>query len=114
MPLTIVLSVGFDPALLMTRVLVLQSAGYLVEQASSVTKAIDLFQAGDFDLVLLCHSVPRKDRVVPGRSVERCRRRRFVPSLPRDTRYEDASRASQRHEHRGSLARPTHLRRGVS
>jgi DNA-binding response OmpR family regulator len=62
MPLTIVLSVGFDPALLMTRVLVLQSAGYLVEQASSVTKAIDLFQAGDFNLVLLCHSVPRKDR----------------------------------------------------
>ena len=62
MSLTIVLSVGFDPSLLMTRGLVLESAGYLVEPASSVTEALELFQSGDFDLLLLCHSVPRKDR----------------------------------------------------
>jgi CheY-like chemotaxis protein len=62
MPLTIVLSVGFDLSLLRARGLVLESAGYLVESASTVKGAADRFQSGDFDLVLLCHSVPRKDR----------------------------------------------------
>jgi CheY-like chemotaxis protein len=62
MPLTIVLSVGLDLSLLRARGLVLESAGYLVESASTVKGAADRFQSGDFDLVLLCHSVPRKDR----------------------------------------------------
>jgi CheY-like chemotaxis protein len=62
MPLTIVLSVGFDLTLLRARGLVLESAGYLVESASTLKGAADRFQSGDFDLVLLCHSVPRKDR----------------------------------------------------
>jgi CheY-like chemotaxis protein len=62
MPQTIVLAVGTDPSLLKTRNLVLQSAGYMVESASSVKEAVDRFQSGDFDLVLLCHSVPKKDR----------------------------------------------------
>ena len=62
MPLIIVLSVGFDPSLLRARGLVLESAGYLVESASTVKEAADRFQSGDFDLLLLCHSVPRKDR----------------------------------------------------
>jgi CheY-like chemotaxis protein len=62
MQLTIVLAVGTDPSLLKTRSLVLQSAGYMVESASSLKEAVDRFQSGDFALVLLCHSVPRKDR----------------------------------------------------
>src|ERR1700722_8094932 len=62
MPLTIVLCVGFDLSLLRARGLVLESAGYLVESASTLKGAADRFQSGDFDLVLLCHSVPRKDR----------------------------------------------------
>ena len=62
MSLTIVLSIGFDPSLLETRSLVLQSAGYMVESASSLKEAVNRFQSGDFDLVLLCRSVPRKDR----------------------------------------------------
>jgi CheY-like chemotaxis protein len=62
MPLTIVLSVGLDLSLLRARGLVLESAGYLVESASTAKGAADRFQSGDFDLVLLCHSVPRKDR----------------------------------------------------
>jgi DNA-binding response OmpR family regulator len=62
MPQTIVLAVGTDPSLLKTRSLVLQSAGYVVESALSVKEAADRFQSGDFDLVLLCHSVARKDR----------------------------------------------------
>jgi CheY-like chemotaxis protein len=62
MPLRVVLAVGFDQSLLRLRTLVLQCAGYHVESASSLKEAVDRFQSGDFDLVLLCHSVPRKDR----------------------------------------------------
>ena len=62
MRLAVVLAVGFDSSLMRTRSLVLQSAGYIVESASSLREAVDRFQTGDFDLVLLCHSVPMKDR----------------------------------------------------
>src|SRR5580704_13088927 len=58
----VVLAVGFDLSLMRTRTLVLRSAGYIVETASTLKEAVDRFQAGDFDLVLLCHSIPMKDR----------------------------------------------------
>jgi CheY-like chemotaxis protein len=62
MQIAVVLAVGFDWSLMKTRSLVLQSAGYIVESASSLKEAANRFQAGDFDLVLLCHSIPMKDR----------------------------------------------------
>ena len=62
MQIVVVLAVGFDSSLMKTRSLVLQSAGYIVESASSLKEAVARFQAGDFDLVLLCHSIPMKDR----------------------------------------------------
>lgn len=62
MALTAVLSVGLDPGLLRARNLVLQSAGYIVVSAYSVREAVDQFQAGDFDLVLLCQTIPAKER----------------------------------------------------
>jgi CheY-like chemotaxis protein len=62
MQIAVILTVGFDLSLMRTRSLVLQSAGYIVESASSLKEAVDLFLAGDFDLVLLCNSIPTKDR----------------------------------------------------
>ena len=62
MQIAVVLAVGFDSSLMRTRSLVLQSAGYIVESASSLEDAAARFQAGDFDLVLLCHSIPTKDK----------------------------------------------------
>jgi CheY-like chemotaxis protein len=59
MQIAVVLAVGFDSSLMRTRSLVLQSEGYIVESASSLKEAVD---RGDFDLVLLCHSIPMKDR----------------------------------------------------
>ena len=59
---TLVLSVGFNRMLLEPRNQVLRSAGYLVVAAYSLRAAVDYFRAGDFDLVVLCHSVPQKDR----------------------------------------------------
>ena len=61
MALTVVLSVGLDSELLGSRSLVLQSAGYIVVSAYSIKEAVDRFQEGDFDLVLLCHSIPSKE-----------------------------------------------------
>jgi CheY-like chemotaxis protein len=62
MPLTLILSVGLDPELLDSRNRILQSSGYTVVSAYSIKEAVDRFQAGDFDLVLLCQSVPAKER----------------------------------------------------
>ena len=59
---TLVLSVGFDRMLLEPRNQVLRSAGYLVVAAYSLRAAVDYFRAGDFDLVVLCHSVPQNER----------------------------------------------------
>src|SRR5580658_7464926 len=58
----IVLAIGFDLSLMTIRDLVLQSAGCAVVEAFSLEEAVDHFQSGDFDLVLLCHSVPAGDR----------------------------------------------------
>jgi DNA-binding response OmpR family regulator len=59
---TLVLSVSADPMILNTRNLILQSAGYFVVSVVSVTEAVFLFQDGDIDLVILCHSLPQQDR----------------------------------------------------
>lgn len=62
MPLTLVLSVGMDSALLGVRKLLLQSAGYTVVSAVSISAAVERFLASDFDLVILCYSIPARDR----------------------------------------------------
>jgi DNA-binding response OmpR family regulator len=48
--------------LLETRSQVLQAAGYTVISELSLKKAVARFREGDFDLVLLCHLIPGKDR----------------------------------------------------
>ena len=62
MPHTLVLAVGRDSVLLETRSQVLQAAGYTVIPERSLKKAVARFRDGDFDLVLLCHSIPAQDR----------------------------------------------------
>ena len=62
MPHTLVLAVGRDPVLLETRSQVLQAAGYTVIPERSLKKALAMFREGDFDLVLLCHSIPAQER----------------------------------------------------
>lgn len=59
---TLVLSVGLDPLTLYSREAVLRSAGYIVVSALSIKDAFHLFQNGDFDLIVLCHTVPVRDR----------------------------------------------------
>jgi DNA-binding NtrC family response regulator len=58
----VTLSVGRDPLLLQTRGQVLLSDGYTVSSTLSVDQALQQFVTGDFDLVILCHSIPLRER----------------------------------------------------
>lgn len=62
MPHFVALAVGRDPLLLETRSQVLRSDGYTVVTALSSNEALQQFRSGDFDLVILCHSIPILER----------------------------------------------------
>lgn len=62
MALTLVLSVGLNPELLCSRNQMLEDAGYTVVRAFTLKAAIDCFQILDFDLILLCHSIPTTEK----------------------------------------------------
>ena len=58
----VALTVGRDPLLLETRSQVLRSAGYTVVSELSIEKAFKDFRTGDFDIVILCHSISVRNR----------------------------------------------------
>jgi DNA-binding response OmpR family regulator len=69
MPLTVVLNVGKDFRLLEVRSLILRAAGYVVKTAVCSREAVEQFQAGDFDIVILCHSLTAEDIACLTRSI---------------------------------------------
>ena len=62
MQIILVLAVGLDWHLLESQRAAWKSAGYFVISTASVKDAIDHFQNGDFDLLLLGHSIPAEAR----------------------------------------------------
>lgn len=62
MQISFVLAVGLDWYLLESHRAAWNSGGYFVISTASVKSAIDHFEAGDFDLVLLGHSIPAEAR----------------------------------------------------
>jgi len=62
MPLTVVLAVGLDSSLLAGQSSVWQSAGFIVTSTGSIREANAQIRDGDFDLVLLGHSIPTESR----------------------------------------------------
>ncbi len=62
MPVTVVLAVGLDSWLLEDHRAAWRSAGYYVISTASIKEGINHFKAGDFDLVLLGHSIPAEAR----------------------------------------------------
>jgi len=62
MPRFLVLNVSSDVLLLEIRGRVLSSAGYIVVNQCSTTDATSVFLSGDFDVVILCYSIPSPDR----------------------------------------------------
>jgi hypothetical protein len=62
MQLTVVLAVCLDFSILATPSSVWESGGYIVTSVGSIREAIERFKAGDFDLVLLGHSISAENR----------------------------------------------------
>jgi CheY-like chemotaxis protein len=62
MSLRAILSVGEDRILLETRHIFLRAAGYIVVSTRSLKEAIEYSLGGDFDVVILCHSIASKNR----------------------------------------------------
>ena len=57
-----ILSVGNDSTLMASRTLILRGAGYFVEEAYTVDKAINLVEADSIDAMLICHTIPQDDQ----------------------------------------------------
>ena len=57
MSLKVILAVAVDSWLLASSSVAWESAGFIVQSAVSIREAIEHFNAGDFDLVLLGHSL---------------------------------------------------------
>ena len=58
----IVLSAGRDPVVLRNRNAALEQAGYTVASANNSPEVVDRLFNGEFDVVLLCHSIPEEER----------------------------------------------------
>jgi DNA-binding NtrC family response regulator len=57
-----ILSVSYDEALLMTRQMLLEQAGFRVTSALGFSEGMENCRAGGFELVIIGHSIPRKDK----------------------------------------------------
>lgn len=62
MPLTVILAVGLDSSLLAGQISLWQAAGFVITSTGSIREAIVHIRDGDFDLVLLGHSIPADSR----------------------------------------------------
>lgn len=58
-----ILSVSYDSALLATREMLLEQKGYEVTSALGFTNAAEHCENGSFDLFILGHSIPHKDKL---------------------------------------------------
>ena len=56
------LSVGFEYGLLIPRNRILENAGHKVVEATTETEALQHLQRSEFDLIILCYSIPDKER----------------------------------------------------
>lgn len=57
-----ILSISYDAALLKTRQHLLEQKGYSVTSAEGFTEAMECCHAGQFDLVVIGHSIPHRDK----------------------------------------------------
>jgi DNA-binding response OmpR family regulator len=73
----VVLSAGRDRDLLRLRNAVLKTRDYTVVAAMTTAEVISKFHEGDFDIVLLCHTIPLEDQKAISNAV-----RSASPSTP--------------------------------
>jgi len=82
----LILSAGRDAGVLKRRNAALADQGYTVAAASDSFEIVDKLLNGDFDLVLLCHTIPEQDRLRVAGLVAR-----YTPSTPVVLVSEDGS-----------------------
>jgi DNA-binding response OmpR family regulator len=58
-----ILSISYDETLLSTRRLLLEQKGYNVTSALGFTESVEHCRDGSFDLFILGHSIPHKDKL---------------------------------------------------
>src|SRR5262245_28577552 len=58
-----ILSVSYDEALLTTRALLLEREGYTVTSAHGFTAALAECRRGQYDLLIIGHSIPHSDKI---------------------------------------------------
>jgi CheY-like chemotaxis protein len=84
-----ILSVGIDKILMTSRTLLLRNAGYTVQEAYTVDRAINLAEEDLIDIVLICHTVAQRDKHAMISAVRE--KRRLIPILyVRSYAYESA------------------------
>lgn len=66
-----ILSISYDEPLLVTRQMMLEQAGFKVVSAFGFTEALEKCQNCDFDLVLVGHSIPIKDKAALVASIKK-------------------------------------------
>lgn len=71
MPKKCILSISYDEALLNTRQWMLESLGHQVTSALGFTAALDLCRQGNFDFVIIGHSIPPADKKALIREIRR-------------------------------------------
>lgn len=57
-----ILSISYDGPLLVTREMMLRQAGFMVTSALGFNEAIKQCNTGEFDLIMVGHSIPLKDK----------------------------------------------------
>jgi DNA-binding NtrC family response regulator len=57
-----IISFGYDTALMSSRTLLLQHAGFTVEEAYSPAQVLRLVRNDVVDMVVICHTVPLKEQ----------------------------------------------------
>ncbi len=57
-----VLNLGYDPPLLETRSIMLKNAGFRVRSVASAAAALHALSFQAFDVIILCHTVPERQR----------------------------------------------------
>ena len=76
-----ILSVSYDESLLLTREMLLRDPGYEVTPARGLTEALESCKEDKFDLILVCHSIPRKDKQAFMRKVRKASTARILSIL---------------------------------
>jgi DNA-binding response OmpR family regulator len=57
-----ILSISYDPILLSTRQVLLESRGHTVTSAEGYIEAMRKCREGDYDLLIIGHSIPHEDK----------------------------------------------------